>query len=140
MNDIKNTQSIFIEKNNSLSPNFSKSELLPVIAQCADSGVVLMLAYMNKDAWELSLKTGEAHYFSRSRNKIWHKGESSGHVQRIKNIRIDCDEDTILLLVEQKGGAACHVGYKSCFYRERAKNAETLICSELIFDPKEIYK
>ena len=124
----------------SLEPDFNKSPLLPVITQCAETQVVLMLAYMNKEAWEQTLATGEAHYYSRSRNKLWHKGESSGHVQKVKNIRLDCDLDTILLMVEQLGGAACHVGYQTCFYRQREQNGSTAICSKLIFDPKEIYK
>ena len=78
-----------------------------------------MLAFMNREAWERTLATGEAHYFSRTRNQIWHKGESSGHVQRVKEIWLDCDQDTVLLKVEQIGGAACHTGHRSCFYRRR---------------------
>src|SRR4030042_6266260 len=93
--------------------------LLPAIVQDAASGDVLRLAFMNREAWERTLATGEAHYFSRTRNKIWHKGETSGHVQRVKAIYLDCDQDTVLLKVEQVGGAAGHTGYRSCFYRRR---------------------
>jgi phosphoribosyl-AMP cyclohydrolase len=100
-------------------PDFEKGGgILPAIAQCADSGQVLMLAYMNEEAWEKTLQIGEAHYYSRSRGVLWHKGESSGNVQKIKSIRLDCDNDAILLIIEQVGGAACHTGFESCFYRE----------------------
>ncbi|MDL2314033.1 phosphoribosyl-AMP cyclohydrolase [Desulfovibrio sp. OttesenSCG-928-C14] len=122
------------------TPDFSKGGgLLPAIAQCADTGAVLMLAYMNQDAWNKTMESGEAHYFSRSRGRLWHKGESSGHVQKVKSIRLDCDNDTILLLVEQLGGAACHEGYTSCFFRE-LKGGRVNTCCELVFDPKEVYK
>lgn len=121
------------------APDFGKSELLPAIAQDATSGVVLMLAYVNKEAWEQTLKTGEAHYWSRSRKKLWHKGGTSGHVQKVQSIRLDCDSDTILFLVEQVGGAACHEGYQSCFFRE-LKDGQVTACSPLVFDPKEVYK
>lgn len=121
-------------------PDFAKGGgLLPAIAQNADTGEVLMLAYMNEEAWARTLQTGEAHYWSRSRGSLWHKGESSGHVQKIKAIRMDCDSDAILLLVEQLGGAACHTGFESCFYREY-KNGGVNECCRKIFDPKEVYK
>lgn len=119
------------------NPDFSKG-LLPVIAQDAGSGQVLMLAWMNAEAWELSLASGEAHYFSRSRQKIWHKGETSGNTQKIAAIRLDCDNDAILLLVRQNGGAACHTGHKSCFYRE-FKDGEVRNCSPQVFDPVTVY-
>ncbi len=125
------------------TPDFAKcGGLVPVIAQSAASGAVLMLAYMNEEAWKLTLQSGEAHYWSRSRQSIWHKGESSGHVQKVKGIRMDCDNDTVLLLVEQLGGAACHEGYESCFFRELCDNGEGAprICSPKMFDPKEVYK
>ena len=93
--------------------------LVPAIAQDADTGEVLMLAWMNREAYEETLRTGRAVYFSRSRNKLWRKGEESGHVQEVRDIFIDCDADTILLKVHQIGGAACHEGYKSCFFRQR---------------------
>ncbi len=124
-----------------LEPDFNKSEqrLLPAIVQDAASKEVLMLAYMDRQAWEMTLSTGKAHFFSRSRNKIWQKGESSGHVQLVQALRLDCDLDTILLLVEQKGQAACHKGYQSCFFRE-LQNGQTRECSPKIFEPQEVYK
>ena len=97
--------------------NYNESGLVPVIAQDATSGRVLMLAYANALALSLSQSTGYAHYFSRSRNKIWKKGEESGHFQKIKHIRVDCDADTLLYMVHQTG-APCHTGYETCFFRE----------------------
>lgn len=121
-------------------PNFVKGGgLLPALAQSAVSGEVLMLAYMNEEAWNKTLQTGEAHYWSRSRGALWHKGESSGHVQKIKSIRLDCDSDAILLIVEQLGGAACHTGYESCFHHE-LKDGQVNICCKKLFDPEEVYK
>lgn len=122
-------------------PNFAKSEsgLLPAIAQDADTGEVLMLAYINREAWEKTLATGKAHYWSRSRNKLWLKGETSGHVQLIKEIRIDCDEDTVVFKVEQLGGAACHEGYSSCFFR-RVDGDSLTVVGERLFDPDKVYK
>jgi phosphoribosyl-AMP cyclohydrolase len=126
--------------NEKLSPDFAKmGGLLPVITQEFASGQVLMLAYMNEEAWELTLKTGEAHYYSRSRQTIWHKGATSGHVQRVKEIYLDCDLDTVLLKVDQVGGAACHEGYQSCFYRKREPDGWH-ITGPRVFDPKEVYK
>ena len=120
-------------------PDFAKGGgLLPVIVQCATSKRVLMLAYMNETAFQKSLETGEAHYWSRSREALWHKGESSGHVQKIQSIQLDCDNDTLLLLITQIGGAACHTGRESCFYRELKDNTVTE-CSPMIFDPTEVY-
>ncbi len=120
-------------------PDFAKmGGLVPAIAQDAASGEVLMLAFMNEAAWVETLKTGEAHYFSRSRNLLWHKGGTSGHVQRVKEIYLDCDNDTVLLKVEQVGGAACHTGYRSCFYRRRGAAGWEVVGSP-IFDPKEVY-
>ena len=98
-----------------------------------------MLAYMNEEAYDKTLETGEVHYFSRSRQKLWHKGGTSGHVQKVQSIRLDCDADTILVLVEQIGGAACHEGYKSCFFTEITNDGERT-CSPKVFDPKEVYK
>jgi len=112
-----------------------KGDLVPTIAQDAKTGEVLMLAYMNKEALEKTLETGKAHYWSRSRKKLWLKGESSGHVQEVKDIRIDCDEDTILLKVEQEGGA-CHMGYRSCFYRDM----DGKVVGEKVFEPDDVYK
>lgn len=99
-------------------PDFAKGGgLVAAVAQDAATGEVLMLAWMDRAAWEATLKTGEAHYFSRSRQRLWHKGESSGHVQKVRAIRLDCDSDAVLLEVEQTGGTACHEGYRSCFFR-----------------------
>jgi phosphoribosyl-AMP cyclohydrolase len=130
---------IFFDMKKLETPNFAKmGGLLPAIAQDAVSGEVLMLAFMNEAAWDETLKTGEAHYFSRSRNQIWHKGGTSGHVQRIKELYLDCDNDTVLLKVEQLGGAACHTGYRSCFYRRR-RGDDWEVVGEPVFDPKEVY-
>jgi phosphoribosyl-AMP cyclohydrolase len=112
--------------------------LVPAIVQDAASGEVLMLAFMNREAWDRTLETGEAHFYSRSRRTLWHKGATSGHVQRVKEIFLDCDQDAILLKVEQVGGAACHTGYRSCFYRRREGENWRLV-GERIFDPKEVY-
>ncbi|MGA7879010.1 MAG: phosphoribosyl-AMP cyclohydrolase [Desulfoferrobacter sp.] len=123
-----------------MKPDFSKQNgLLPAIVQDAGSGKVLMLAYMNELAWDKTVETGEAHYWSRSRQKLWLKGEESGHVQKVREIYLDCDLDTILLRVEQVGGAACHTGYQSCFY-QRYSNGEIETVGERVFDPKEVYK
>ena len=130
----------FIEAQNMIEPDFKKGNgLLPAIAQDNKSGKVLMLAYMNKDAWLLTLKTGEVYYWSRSRQEIWHKGETSGNIQVVKDIILDCDKDTILLKIEQVGGAACHLGYESCFHNKIGKNGEITIIGEKIFNPEEVY-
>jgi phosphoribosyl-AMP cyclohydrolase len=121
--------------------DFSKGEgLLPAIAQDYKSGKILMLAYINKDSWEKSLETGEVYYWSRSRREIWHKGGTSGHVQKIKEIYADCDNDTVLFKVEQVGGAACHTGYESCFHKRVDSNGKETIVGEKIFDPEKVYK
>ena len=112
--------------------------LIPAIAQDAETGEVLMLAFMNKEAWEKTLETGVATYWSRSRNKLWIKGETSGNVQIVKEIRIDCDDDTVLMKVIQKGGAACHTGHKSCFHK-KIENGKVVIVGEPVFDPKKVY-
>jgi phosphoribosyl-AMP cyclohydrolase len=123
-----------------ITPDFDKlGGLIPAIVQDEASGAVLMLAFMNKEAWDLTLKTREAHYFSRSRQSLWHKGDTSGHVQRVKEILLDCDADTVLLKVEQVGGAACHEGYASCFFRRLAKDGWQVVGSP-VFDPQEVYK
>jgi len=120
--------------------NFQKGDgLLPAIVQDYVTNEVLMLAYINEQAWEKTLATGKAHYWSRSRNSLWLKGESSNHIQLIKEILVDCDEDTVIYRVEQLGGAACHKGYKSCFFRRVDGNAFT-IKDEPVFDPQEVYK
>lgn len=122
-------------------PDFSKSELLPAIAQDLESGDVLMLAYMNREAYEETLKTGQVCYYSRSRQKLWRKGEESGNVQQLKEIYYDCDADTLLVKVHQVGGAACHVGYKSCFFRRiDPASGDAEVIAERVFDPAEVYK
>lgn len=112
--------------------------LLPAVVQDAGSGEVLMLAWMNEEAWQKTLETGEAHFWSRSRRELWHKGATSGHVQRVKAVRLDCDNDAILLLVEQAGGAACHTGHRSCFFREWRDGAVSP-CAPRVFDPAVVY-
>jgi phosphoribosyl-AMP cyclohydrolase len=123
-----------------LQPDFDKSGgLLPAIAQDAATGHVLMLAWMNREAWEETLRTRRAVYFSRSRNKLWRKGEESGNVQEVREVYLDCDADTILLKVHQVGGAACHEGYASCFFR-RIEGNEVKVIGERLFDPKAVYR
>ena len=122
------------------TPDFGKNNgLLPAIAQDAVSGQILMLAYMNEESFQETVQTGRAVYFSRSRNKLWRKGEESGHVQTVKSIMIDCDADTILLKVDQQG-AACHQGYRSCFSRQIYPGSEVEIVSERLAKPEEIYQ
>lgn len=122
------------------APDFAKGGgLVPVIAQCGETGRVLMLAYMNENAWEKTLETGEAHYWSRSRKELWHKGATSGHVQKVRGIRLDCDGDAVLLFIEQAGRAACHEGYESCFYRQFEEDGSMTTACERVFDPKEVY-
>ncbi|CCK81771.1 MULTISPECIES: phosphoribosyl-AMP cyclohydrolase [Desulfobacula] len=113
--------------------------LIPVIAQDYKTGEVLMLAYMNKQAFDETVKTHRATYYSRSRQTLWKKGETSGHVQNVREIRVDCDNDTVLLKVDQVGGAACHKGYKSCFF-SKVQDNDLKIVESKIFDPKEVYK
>ncbi len=121
--------------------DFAKSGgLIPAIAQDWKSGEVLMLAYINEEAWNETLRTGHAVYWTRSRQKIWHKGESSGNVQLIKEILIDCDNDTVVFKVDQIGGAACHTGHPSCFFRKVLPNGELEVISTPVFDPDEVYK
>jgi phosphoribosyl-AMP cyclohydrolase len=115
------------------------SGIVPVIVQDSETGDVLMLAYMNGEAFKLTQTTGNAHYWSRSKNRIWKKGESSGHLQIVKEIYLDCDSDTILLKVNQIGEAACHEGYRSCFFR-RIKGDEFIIETKPLFNPSDIYK
>ncbi|MBU0729325.1 MAG: phosphoribosyl-AMP cyclohydrolase [Proteobacteria bacterium] len=113
--------------------------LLPAIVQDYKTGEVLMLAYINKEAWEKTLETGKAHYWSRSRSKLWLKGETSSHYQLIKEVLVDCDEDTVVYRVEQLGSAACHKGYGSCFFR-RVEDKKFIVKDEPVFDPGEVYK
>lgn len=124
----------------STAPDFSQNDgLLPAIAQDAATGEVLMIAYMNAEAFAETQSTGRAVYFSRSRNRLWRKGEESGHVQLVESIHVDCDGDAILLKVKQVGDAACHTGHRSCFYRQ--VTPEGLVeTSERVFDPAAVYK
>jgi len=122
------------------SLNFAKGGgLLPAIVQDHRTNEVLMMAYVNEEAWRKTLETGKAHFWSRSRGKLWLKGESSNHVQMVKEVLVDCDLDTIIYKVEQLGGAACHKGYRSCFFR-RAEGGRFIIKDEPVFDPAEVYK
>ena|SRR5437868_5454834 len=120
--------------------DFQKSGgLVPAIAQDAATGEVLMLAWMNEEAFEETVRTGRAVYYSRSRQRLWRKGEESGHVQEVKEIFFDCDADTLLLKVRQVGDAACHEGYKSCFFR-RLDEGTVSVVGQRIFDPQKVYK
>ena len=121
-------------------PDFATTPLIPAIAQDARSGAVLMLAYMNEDAYAETLQTRRVCYFSRRRNRLWRKGEESGHVQELQQILYDCDADTILVKVEQVGGAACHEGYESCFFREiNPDTGAATVIADRVFDPEEVY-
>ena len=123
-----------------IEPNFAKGNgLIPTIVQDAETKEILMLAYMNRQSWETTLETGKATYWSRSREALWVKGETSGHFQLLKAVFIDCDNDSILLQVKQLGDAACHTGYKSCFYR-KLEGDDFVVVGEKIFNPEEIYK
>ena len=120
--------------------NFEKMDgLLPAIAQDFETGEVLMLGFMNEAAWEKTLATGLATYYSRTRNALWTKGETSGHQQVVKKIYIDCDNDTVLLKIVQKGGAACHTGHRSCFYQELIDH-QIVIKGQPVFDPRKVYE
>lgn len=113
--------------------------LVPAVAQDADTGTVLMLAWMNREAFDETVRTGRACYYSRSRGRLWRKGEESGHVQEVREIYLDCDADTVLLKVKQVGGAACHEGYRSCFFR-KLDDGKLQVVGERVFDPKQVYK
>jgi len=119
--------------------NWARDGLVPAVAQEAGSGRVLTVAWMNREALGKTVETGEAHYWSRSRARLWRKGEESGHVQKVKAIRLDCDEDVILLEVEQAGGIACHTGRASCFFR-KLDRGEWVVTDPVLKDPKDIYK
>jgi len=121
------------------SVKWNADGLVPAIAQDAASGQVLMLAWMNRDALRATLDSGEAVYWSRSRSKLWRKGEESGHVQKVREVRLDCDGDALLLRVEQLGGIACHTGRQHCFFR-RHENGNWVEIDPVIKDPKEIYR
>ncbi len=117
---------------------FDENGLIPAIAQDASNGKILMMAWMNRESLQLTADKKEAVYWSRSRGKLWHKGEESGHTQKIREIRFDCDEDVILLKVEQNGGIACHTGRESCFYRQ-LQGDQWVEVEQVIKDPDEIY-
>lgn len=121
------------------TPDFSKGNgLVTAVAQDAASGQVLMVAHMNREAYDETLATGEAVYFSRSRNRLWRKGEESGNRQLVRAVLVDCDGDAVLLKVEQVGGAACHEGYASCFYREVTPDGLRIV-AQRVFDPAKVY-
>ena len=123
-----------------MQPDFSKQNgLIPVIVQNFETGKVLMLAYMNELAWKKTLESGKAHYWSRSRQKLWVKGEESGNFQIVREILIDCDSDTLLLKIDQVGGAACHTGFESCFH-QFYNNGIFEVRGTRVFDPREVYK
>lgn len=118
---------------------FDAAGLIPAIVQDHKTGEVLMMAWMNRQALDRTIETGKTHFFSRSRNKLWLKGETSGHVQHVKSIRVDCDQDVLLIQVEQDG-AACHEGYYSCFYREFEPERDWKVVGRKVFDPKAVYR
>ena len=128
-----------MSENPESQPDFDKGDgLLPAIAQDANTGEVLMMAYMNEESYAETLQTGRAVYFSRSRGKLWRKGEESGNVQQVDSVYLDCDRDTILLKVKQIGDAACHTGYRSCFFSKVTRDGLEVV-GERVFDPKEVY-
>ena len=121
-------------------PNFTgTTDLITAIAQDSHTGQVLMVAHMNQEAWEETLRTGQAVYFSRSRGRLWRKGEESGNIQHVREVFVDCDGDAVLLKVEQVGGAACHEGYPTCFFRQVTPDGLRII-AEQVFDPAKVYK
>ena len=134
-----------VEESTELAPRFDENGLIPVVTTDFSSGEVLMQGYMNEDAFKQTISLGEAVYFSRSRKSLWHKGKTSGLIQKIREIRIDDDQDCVWLRVDVKGGASCHVGYRSCFYRSVpfGKNSSSTILKfeekEKVFDPKKVY-
>ncbi len=118
---------------------FDEKGLAPAIVQDSETGEVLMLAYMNREALERTIRTGKSHFYSRARQQLWCKGETSGHVQSVEEIRADCDCDTILLRVRQQG-AACHEGYRSCFFRKLEDASHWKVTASRVFDPEEVYR
>ena len=134
-----------VEESTELAPKFDENGLIPVVTTDFSSGEVLMQGYMNEEALKKTISLGEAVYFSRSRQALWHKGKTSGLIQKIKEIRIDDDQDCVWLRVDVKGGASCHVGYRSCFYRSipmdnnKSKVVLKFEESEKVFDPNEVY-
>ncbi len=133
-----------LENGDRFAPRFDPDGLILAIASQADTGQVLMAAYMNREALQRTIETGQVHYYSRSRKKLWKKGESSGEIQKLRTLRTDCDQDVLLLEVEQTGrGAACHTGHKSCFYRKLEMSDDGFRLTDdttgPLFDPKEVY-
>ncbi len=118
---------------------FDSQGLVPAIVQEGLRGRILMMAWMNRRALSLTLKTGFAHFYSRSRGKLWKKGEESGHVQEVREVRLDCDGDVVLLIAHQRGGGACHAGFRSCFFRRR-RGGRWVVADARIFDPARVYK
>lgn len=133
-----------IEEGLALAPKFDADGLIPAIATDATDGTVLMIAWMNADALSATIETGEAHYWSRSRREMWRKGGTSGHVQRVREVRLDCDQDAVLLLVDQEGPGACHVGYRACFFRRVVTDGSGGVRLETVepkaYDPKTVYE
>ena len=126
-------------KEKNTEPDFGKQGgLVPAVAQDASDGTVLMVAWMDRKAWEMTLETGKAHYFSRSRGKLWMKGETSGNIQEVVEVRLDCDADTVLLKIRQHGRAACHTGYRSCFFTKITPEGPE-VDGEKVFDPGDVY-
>ena len=133
-----------VEQGTQLAPKFDAEGLIPVVATDHETGRPLMFAYMNDEAMKLTIQTGQAHYYSRSRKKLWKKGEESGHVQHVVQLLVDCDQDALVMRVDMRGAAACHVGYRSCFYREIPLKDEAggdlrYVESDKAFDPDEVY-
>jgi phosphoribosyl-AMP cyclohydrolase len=133
-----------LEEGRALAPRFDADGLVTCVATDAESGDVLMVAHMNREALERTIATGEAHYYSRSRRALWRKGESSGHTQRVVEMRIDCDQDAVWIKVEQAGSGACHTGRRSCFYRAVPLGKPGAVMlefrdAEKVFDPKVAY-
>ena len=119
--------------------DFTKLDgLIPAVIQDWQTGEVLMVGFMNEEAWERTLATGRVHYYSRTRQKLWCKGETSGHVQQVKEVYLDCDDDTVLLKVEQVGGATCHTGFRSCFHKQ-IREGDIHYVGVKVFDPQEVY-
>lgn len=134
-----------VERGQVFAPKFDAEGLIPVIAVCVDSGEVVMQAYMNRDALTKTVETGEAHYWSRSRQELWHKGATSGHVQKVRELRVDCDQDCLLLKVEVLGPGSCHLGYPSCFHRAVVLEGEgdgplaLRFAEQRSYDPDAVY-
>lgn len=132
-----------IETGAEFAPKFDRDGLIPAIAQDNDSGEILMVAYMNEESLRLTLELGEAVYYSRSRQEIWHKGKTSGHVQTVRAVLVDCDQDALVLKVVQHGSGACHTGYRSCFFRKVAGEGQPTplekIYTDKEFDPAKVY-